>query len=139
MTPTKEISKVIQDRFAAYETGDPGRVMAIYSDDVSYWDTQTPGRGASGREAVHRHVTAFLERFDVRYAVLEEHRLAGQDAAIVLWECSVRRRLPGGALSRDLVMQRGMNLLGVRDALVCREESYMDLASLERLFAAEAA
>lgn len=139
MLATKDISRAVQERFAAYSTGDPAKVMAVYSDDVSYWDTKTPGTGAKGPDAVARHVRAFLERFDVRYAILEEHRLEGRDAAIVLWECAVRRRMPDGGLGRDLVMQRGMNLLEVREDRVCREESYMDLASLEQLFAADAA
>ena len=31
-------------------------------------------------------------------------------------------------------MQRGMSLLLIRDAQICRDECYMDLASLDRLF-----
>ena len=132
MLPTKEISRVVQERFATYETGDPARVMGIYSDAVEYWDTKCPAR-VEGKDALGRYLLAFLTDFDVRYALVEEHRLDGQDAAIVLWQCAVRRRLPAGGLSEDVVMLRGMNLLQIRDGLVCRDEAYMDLASLDAL------
>ncbi|MES2631344.1 MAG: nuclear transport factor 2 family protein [Pseudomonadota bacterium] len=132
--PTKEISRVIQERFAAYESGDPARVMGVYSDDAAYWDTKCPAR-MQGREALAKYLSGFLGNFDLRYAMLEEHRLQGRDAAIVLWECAVRRRLPDGELSAQLVMQRGMTLLEVRDGLVSRDEAYMDLASLDPLLA----
>jgi ketosteroid isomerase-like protein len=132
MLPTKEISRVAQARFAAYETGDPVSVMDVYSDDVEYWDTATPER-LSGKTALAGHLGRFLARFDVCYALLEEHRLEGRDAAIVLWECAVRRRLPDGGAGKELLMQRGMNLVEVADGRVSRDESYMDLASLDRL------
>jgi ketosteroid isomerase-like protein len=132
MLPTKEISRLVQERFSRFESGDPARVMDVYSDAVEYWDTKCPSR-LQGKRALGQHLSAFLADFDVRYALLEEHRLDGQDAAIVLWECAVRRRLPQGALSDDMVMQRGMNLLQVADGQVCRDEVYMDLAALDAL------
>jgi ketosteroid isomerase-like protein len=135
MLPTKEISRIVQERFAAYESGDPVRVIEVYADEVAYWDTQCAER-VKGKKAVGQHLSKFLQSFDVRYALLEEHRLHGQDAAIVLWECAVRRRLPAGAASADLVMQRGMSLLQIRDGLIARDEAYMDLASLSPLLAA---
>src|SRR5215212_4889833 len=132
MLPAKEISRIVQERFAAYESGDPIKVIDIYADGVEYWDTQCATR-VEGKKALGEHLSKFLRNFDVRYALLEEHRLDGQDAAIILWECAVRRRLPAGAASTELVMQRGMNLLQVRDGLISRDESYMDLASLALL------
>jgi ketosteroid isomerase-like protein len=132
MLPTKEINRITQERFAAYESGDASRVATLYAENAEYWDTKTGGR-LRGKGEVHRHVHHFLEAFDVRYAVLEEHRLEGRNAAIVLWECAVRRRQPGGTLGRDLLMQRGMNLLEIEDGLIAREESYMDRAALDRL------
>lgn len=135
MVPTKEISRLVQERFAAWEAGDPGRVVALYTDDAEHWDTQCAAR-LRGREALGAHISKFLATFDVRYSLLEEHRLDGQDAAIVLWECAVRRRLPAGRASAELVMQRGMSLLRVRDGLIARDEAYADLASLDLLRAA---
>jgi ketosteroid isomerase-like protein len=132
MLPTKEISRIAQERFAAFESGDAARAISLYADDAKYWDTKTPG-GVSGRASLHSHFARFLQTFDVRYALLEEHRLESRNASIVLWECAVRGRKPGGSPGTDLVMQRGMNLLEMRDGLIAREESYMDLASLERL------
>ena len=134
MLPTKEISRVVQERFAAFESGDTVRVMALYADEAEYWDTKCPAR-VRGKVALARHLSTFLGNFDLRYALLEEHRLQDRDAAIVLWECAVRRRLPTGGPGVDLVMQRGMTLLQVRDGLVSRDEAYMDLASLEPLLA----
>lgn len=134
MLPTKEISRVVLERFASHESGDPIRVANAYADDAEYWDTACPER-LKGREAVSRHLRGFLERFDVRFSILEEHRLEGRDAAMVMWHCAARRRLPGKQASADLVMQRGMSLIEVRDGLVTRDEAYMDLASLQPLLA----
>ena len=135
MLPTKEISRIVQERFAAYEAGDPARVVDVYADEVEYWDTKCSAR-VKGKKALAEHLSRFLQNFVVRYALLEEHRLDGQDAAIVLWECAVRRRLAAGAASTDLVMQRGMSLLQVCDGLISRDEAYMDLASLDPLLKA---
>lgn len=136
--PTKEISRVIQERFAAFESGDHARVMGLYTDDAAYWDTKCPAR-MQGRAALAKYLSGFLDKFDLRYAMLEEHRLEGRDAAIVLWECAVRRRLPAGGLGTELVMQRGMTLIEVEDGLVSRDEAYMDLASLDPLLVQAAA
>ena len=135
MLPTKEISSIFQDRFDAYDAGDPIRVIDVYADEVEYWDTKCSAR-VKGKKALAEHLSTFLKKFVVRYALLEEYRLDGQDAAIVLWECAVRRRLAAGAASTDLVMQRGMSLLQVRDGLISRDEGYMDLASLDPLLKA---
>jgi ketosteroid isomerase-like protein len=132
MLPTKEISKAIQRRFEVHETGDLPELLSLYTEDATYWDTKG---SVKGRVELGRYFGEFFKRFHTRFAILEEHRLDGQDAAIVLWECAVRRRMPDGSLSAELVMQRGMNLCGVRDGHISRDESYMDLASLEKLFA----
>ena len=131
MLPTEEISQATQRRFEAHESGDLARLLDLYTGDAAYWDTK--GK-VQGRAALSRYFGEFFKRFDTRFAILEEHRLEGQDAAIVLWECAVRRRMPDGSMSEGLVMQRGMNLCSVRDGQICRDESYMDLASLEKLF-----
>jgi len=68
-------------------------------------------RAAQGQDAVSQYLSGFLESFDVRFAILEEHRLEGRDAAIVLWQCAARRRLPEQQASKSLVMQRGMSLI----------------------------
>ncbi|MBG9388068.1 nuclear transport factor 2 family protein [Caenimonas aquaedulcis] len=132
MLPTKEISRIAQERFAAFESGDAARAVALYADEAKYWDTKTPG-GVNGKAGLHGHFARFLQAFDVRYALLEEHRLEGRNASIVLWECAVRGRGADGAPGEGLVMQRGMNLFEMSGGLITREESYMDLASLDRL------
>ena len=134
MVPTKEISRVVLERFASYESGDPFRVTNVYADDAEYWDTACPAR-LKGKQAVSRYLSGFLDSFDLRFAILEEHRLEVRDAAIVLWQCAARRRVPEHRANTDLVMQRGMSLIEVRDGLVSRDEAYMDLASLEPLLA----
>ena len=134
MLPTKEISRATERRFEAYDSGELDQVLSAYTDDIAYWDTKTKS-GIKGKADLQRYLGEFFSRFDTRFAVLEEHRLKGIDGAIVLWECAVRRRLPGGVLSTGLVMQRGMDLFLVRAAQICRDESYMDLASLDTLFA----
>jgi ketosteroid isomerase-like protein len=133
MLPTKEINHATSRRFEAYESGDVQAVLAMYTDDAKYWDTKTSS-GISGKHELQQYLSEFLSRFHTRFAILEEHRLEGLDGAIVLWECAVRRRLSQGELSKELIMQRGMSLLLVRDAQICRDECYMDLASLDSLF-----
>lgn len=132
MMSTKEISAIAQNRFAAYEAGSASAVLGLYAEDCQYWDTRSGGR-LSGRAALAEHVGRLLGRFDMRFALLEEHRLEGRDATILLWECAVRRRLPDGKPGDALLMQRGMNLIEINDGLIARDESYMDLAALDQL------
>ena len=133
MLPTKEINQATERRFKAYESGDLAQVLDAYTEDAVYWDTKAKS-GMKGTVELTRYFSEFLSRFHTRFAILEEHRLEGQDAAIVLWECAVRRRMAGGVLSHDLVMQRGMNLCVVEGDRISRDESYTDLASLDVLF-----
>jgi ketosteroid isomerase-like protein len=135
MLPTKAINRATERRFKAFESGDLAQVLDIYTDDAEYWDTKAK-TGVKGKVELARYFGEFFSRFDTRFAVLEEHRLEGQDSAIVLWECAVRRRLLDGTLSHALVMQRGMNLCVVKDDKISRDESYMDLASLDCLLEA---
>ncbi len=132
MLPTKEISKLLAQRFVAHETGDIAQVMPLYTEDAEYWDTKT-GTGVKGKAALSAHFSAFFNRFCLRFAILEEHRLEDQDAAIVLWECAVRRRLDDGSPGDQIVMQRGMNICVFKGEEIRRDESYMDLASLDQL------
>jgi ketosteroid isomerase-like protein len=133
MLPTKEINRATLSRFQSYDSSDVHTVLEIYTDDAQYWDTKASS-GIRGKADLQKYLTGFFARFHTRFAILEEHRLEGLDGAIVLWECAVRRRLPEGGLSEELIMQRGMNLLLVRDARICRDECYMDLGSLDQLF-----
>lgn len=132
MMTIKEVRQAVQDRFKAYEAGDPAGVLALYDEDFDYWDMQSSGR-IRERGALAAHLGEFLRTYDIRYVLLEEHRLEGQDAAIVLWNCAIRRRSPDGAPGANLAFQRGMNLLQLRDGLIARDESYMDLAAISRL------
>lgn len=132
MLPTKEISRIVQERFDAYASGQAGRVMALYTDDVRYWDTQA-GVAAQAKADLGRYLGGLLRDYDFRYAILEEHRLEGRDAAIVLWECAVRRRAADGQPEAVLLLRRGMNLIEVQQGQVSRDESYMDLATIDAL------
>jgi steroid delta-isomerase-like uncharacterized protein len=134
MLPTKEVSRIVQERFSSFEAGDMARVLALYADDASFWDTKSAGR-MSGKAELAGYLGNLLKRFSLRYALLEEHRLDGQDGAIALWECALRRRRDDGTPAEDLLLQRGMNIIQLKDGLICREESYADMAMLERLAA----
>ncbi|HVZ44208.1 MAG TPA: nuclear transport factor 2 family protein [Ramlibacter sp.] len=133
MLSTKEIGATVRERFEAYQSGDAAKVMALYTDDVGYWDTSCAER-IRGRAAVGKQVSELLGRYDLQFALLEEHRLEGRDAAIVLWEAAVRRRDGSQAPGRRLVMLRGMSILEVKGDSICRDEAYIDLASLDRQF-----
>ncbi len=127
---TKDIQQATKRCFEAYESGDVEAVLDHCTDDVQYWDTLSGGV-IRGKDALRPYLADLLGRFDTCYAVLEEHRLEGRDAAMVMWQCAARRR--GDTSPRQkLTMQRGMNLCEFRDGLLSRTESYMDLAALER-------
>ncbi len=132
MLSTKEVSQIVQERFSAWQKGDLATTIDLYHDDVRYWDTQT-GNGINGKAALTEHAGRFLRDFDVHYAILEEHRLEGQDAAIALWESAVRPRKQDGAAGAELMMQRGMSILYIQDGLIIRDECYNDLAALSGL------
>lgn len=132
MLTTKEVSQIVQERFAAWAAGDPQRVLDLYHEEARYWDTRAEA-GLAGRAALARHLGPLLRDFDMQFALLEEHRLLGRDAAIALWECAVRRRDADGQAGQDLLLQRGMNILEIRDGRIVRDECYNDAAALGRL------
>lgn len=132
MLTTKEVNRVVKERFAAWASGDLAQVLDLYHEEARYWDTRTVG-GVSGRDGIASHLGRVLREFDMQFALLEEHRLDGRDAAIALWECGVRRRDERGNPGQDLLLQRGMNIIEIRDGLIVRDECYNDVAALECL------
>ena len=134
MLTTRDIQRATQRCFDAYETGDPDAVLETCTEDIAFWDTESEGV-LKGREAVRSHLARLLGRFDMRFVVLEEHRLEGRDAAMVMWQCALRRRDAAGRPGEALVMQRGMKLFEVRGDRISRDESYMDIRHAERALA----
>lgn len=132
MLSTKEVNRIVQERFAAWADGPLARVLDLYHDEARYWDTRTPD-AVVGKAGLARHLGALMEDFDLRFALLEEHRLEGRDAAIALWECAVRRRDADGRAGQALLLQRGMNILEIRDGLIVRDECFNDAAALQAL------
>lgn len=132
MLTTKEVNRIVQERFAAWASGDAARVLELYHDEARYWDTKTDA-GLSGRQALASHLGQVMRNFDLKFVLLEEHRLLDQDAAIALWECAVRRRGSDGTAAQDLLLQRGMNIIEIRDGLIVRDECYNDVAAMDHL------
>jgi uncharacterized protein (TIGR02246 family) len=132
MLSTKEVNQLVKQRFDAWAQGDPVRVLDLYHEDARYWDTRHP-QGLKGKAALAAHLKQVLGSFDMKFALLEEHRLTDRDAAIALWECAVRPRGEDGKAGQALMLQRGMNILEIRDGLIVRDECYNDAAALGQL------
>ncbi len=120
-----EIFALTERCITAWNDGDPEAILSTYSDDVVYRDPALD-RPILGKADLRRYVGAFLRAWDMRFDVTENRRLAGADAQVCLWLARVRRRDGTG----PTVTVPGIEIIHIREGLLCRDEGYMDLAPL---------
>ncbi|MEO8297113.1 MAG: nuclear transport factor 2 family protein [Burkholderiales bacterium] len=132
MLPTKEIAATARRCLDAWEAGRVDDLLAHYTEDVVYSDTRTKGK-IQGKPALRRYLGKLLGRYDLKFFLVEGHRIEGHDGESMLWECVYRRRLPGGGLSNTIVQQRGISLCMVDGDQVKRHEAFIDLSVLDKL------
>jgi ketosteroid isomerase-like protein len=127
----EQIFKATRDCIEAWNSLDLEATLATYTDDVVYRDPKTRGK-IHGKDALRRYLTKFFAVWDMQFTVVEEHRLAGQDAQLCMWDCEIRHRAGGAPITVS-----GMDICGVRGTQLCRDEAFMDTLPLEALLDAQ--
>ena len=110
-----------------WNSHDVERVVALYTDDVTYVDPNTRG-AVKGAEALRRYLRKLLGRWQMHWSMREAYLLDGKGGCAVLWHATFQK--PGGG---DQVEADGMDLVIMQDDRVKRNEVYFDRAVLAPL------
>ncbi len=132
MLSDKDIIAATKRCYDAWETGNAAAIVDSYTDDVVYSDMKAVGRIIGG-ENLRRYITRFVQRYDIKFRVTEEHRLKDVDGLATIWEAAIRPRDAEGRIMTQLVMTRGFDIVMVRGDKVSRDEAYWDHTAIERL------
>ena len=124
-----ELHAISKPLIEAWNDQDVERVVACYTDDLTYTDPNTRG-AVEGPDALSHYLTKLFSRWQMRWSVKETFPLADTDGAAGLWRASFR--LPGGAESIEV---DGMDLVLIEDGRLKRNEVYFDRAALAPLMA----
>ncbi|HZP15826.1 MAG TPA: nuclear transport factor 2 family protein [Nocardioides sp.] len=116
-----EIFAATKNCIEAWNTLDLENTLATYTDDVVYQDPGTQGQ-IHGKADLRRYLTKFLQKWDMRFRVIEDRRIVGADAQVCLWEVDIRLRDGSGAM----ITQPGMDIIHVRGGQLSRDEAFMD-------------
>ncbi|MGQ0576132.1 MAG: hypothetical protein ACT4RN_18300, partial [Pseudonocardia sp.] len=71
-----------------------------------------------------------LQKWDMRFRILEDRRIQGANAQVCLWEVDVKPR--DSAAERITVS--GMDIIHVRDGRLSRDEAVMDRWAMMQRF-----
>lgn len=124
MLTDQQIYKATRDCIAAWNTLDLEATLATYTDDVVYRDPKTSGK-IIGKDALRSYLRKFFKVWDMQFRVTEEHRLAGLDGQVVMWDCDITPRAGG-----ETKTVSGMDICMVRGTQLSRDEAYMDTSVL---------
>jgi ketosteroid isomerase-like protein len=127
MLTDQEIYKATRDCIEAWNTLDLETTLATYTDDILYRDPATSGK-IHGKDELRRYLTKFFRVWNMQFRVIEEHRLAGLDGQLVMWDCDISPRQGGKMLTVT-----GMDICMVRGHQLCRDEAFMDMRGLAEL------
>lgn len=122
-----EISRAFLD---AWDSQDPERVLACYTDDVYYVDPNTRG-AIRGAEDLRRYLVKLFAAWDMKWSLKEAHLFEGGDGCAALWRARISK--PGGETAVEL---DGMDLIMVRGEKIERNEVHFDRTVLMPLLQA---
>ena len=103
-----------------WNTQDVGRVVAAYTDDVTYIDPNTRG-AVKGGDALRRYLTKLFGRWKMTWRLREAHLFEDGNGCAVLWRATFQKPEGGEVVEAD-----GMDFVRVRDGRVERNEVYFD-------------
>lgn len=122
-----EVRKLADRFLGAWNVQRVDKVLACYTEDLVYRDPNTRG-SVNGREAMGRYLTKLFSKWTMHWSLREAFPLAGVEGAAVLWRASLRAASGSTTVETD-----GMDLVLLRDGLICRNEVYFDRAGLAGL------
>lgn len=113
------LERFCDEWFAAWTGGDAARLASYYTDDAFYADPARP-QGLRGREALQRYFGRLLPANpDMVWRRETLHPI--EDGFVVTWRATIP--LPGGPL-----VERGCDIVLLRDGRIAHNEVYFDLA-----------
>ncbi|MEW6443825.1 MAG: nuclear transport factor 2 family protein [bacterium] len=107
-----------------WNTHDVDRVVAVYTDDVLYFDPNTRGP-VTGAEALRHYLARFFSNWRMRWTLREARLFTGGDGCAVTWHAAFQRTEGGSIVEID-----GVKLVRLRGDLIARSEIYFDRTSL---------
>lgn len=110
-----------------WNSQDVERVVAIYTNDVTYVDPNTRGP-VKGAEALRHYLRKLFGKWKMHWSVREAFLLDGKGGCAVLWQATFQK--PGGG---DKVEADGMDLVIMQGDRVKHNEVYFDRAVLAPL------
>ncbi|WP_052665843.1 nuclear transport factor 2 family protein [Nitriliruptor alkaliphilus] len=111
----------------AWHTLDVATTLASYTEDVVYRDPKTRGF-IVGHDQLGRYLDVFFRVWDMRFHIIDERRLAGQNGQLCMWDVEATHRRTGRSTTIS-----GMDLCLVEDGRLSRDEAFMDTLPLETL------
>ena len=110
-----------------WNTQDVERVVAVYTDDVTYVDPNTRG-AVRGADMLRRYLKKLFARWKMHWSLREAYLFDDRDGCAVLWHATFQK--PEGG---DVVEADGMDFVRVRGDRIERNEVYFDRAVLAPL------
>lgn len=123
----KQLDGLTADFLDAWNAQDVERVVACYTEDVSYRDPNTEG-AVQGRDALRRYLRKLFGSWQMTWARREAFELAGDGGVAFLWRATFRRPGKPEAIEVD-----GMDLAVLRGDRLARNEVYFDRTALAPL------
>jgi steroid delta-isomerase-like uncharacterized protein len=114
----------------AWNSHDPDRILALFTDDPIYEDVAM-GVANRGREAILRFLRAGAAGMDTRFALMQA--VTGPDRAAFEWTMTgtSTRAEPGGAATRTFTV-RGASVLDIVGGRISHIRDYWDHGTLTR-------
>ncbi len=128
-----QVEAVANRLLSAWNSQDVEKVVATYTDDVTYIDPNTRG-AVEGSDAMSRYLTKLFSRWQMHWELREAFPLKDEGGAAVLWHASFK-----AADGDETVEADGMDLVIMEGDRIKRNEVYFDRAVLAPLLSAQAA
>ncbi len=124
---TSQMYQLAEKILSEWNTQDVSRVIAVYTEDVSYVDPNTRG-AVNGSESLRRYLTKLFARWQMHWSMREAYLFEDKDGCAVLWHATFRRAEGGPTVEAD-----GMDFVKVRGNRIERNEVHFDRAVLAPL------
>ena len=132
MLTDQQIFAATKNCIDMWNTLDVEKTLSTYTDDVHYCDPAVKGH-IKGKDDLRRYLTKFFKVWDMQFRVLEDHRIAGMDGQVCVWEVDIQHRNGGKKITL-----RGMDIIEVRGNQLSRDEAFMNMVPLQELMAEHA-
>jgi uncharacterized protein (TIGR02246 family) len=122
-----QMHQLAEKFLSAWNTQDVGRVVAVYTDDVTYVDPNTRGP-VKGSDSLRRYLTKLFANWQMHWSLREAHLFDDKNGCAVLWHATFQRPEGGETVEAD-----GMDFVKVRGDRIVRNEVRFDRTVLAPL------